>query len=301
MKVGLFPGQGVPVARVLQALPAGDATVESASKILCFDLRKRVEQVSRRTRGVMPTSLAQPAILTASVAAWRRYGGEGFDCFLGHSVGEYAALVAGDSISFDHALCVVQVRGDAMDRAARATDGGMAAILGLDVDQATDAAEGAGVAIANDNCPGQVVFAGDHDALVKAASLVRARGGRAVRLDVTGPFHTPHVASAAPSLRDVLDHVGIRSPRVPVISNVSTKPYRAPGEIRKLLIEQLTSQVRFREALERLWHSGVDEFHDFGPGEVVAGLAGRTFASLQPRVAENRSVPHDTPATASVG
>lgn len=294
MRVGLFPGQGIPVRTVLASLPKDHPTLRDASEILCLDLRKRVEQVARRERSVMPTVLAQPAIFTASVIGWQDHADEGFDCFLGHSVGEYAALVAGGAMSFEHALCVVQVRGEAMESAARGADGGMAALLGLELAEATEVAERSGVAIANDNCPGQTVLAGSHDGLVEAASLVRARGGRAVRLDVTGPFHTPQVASAAPLLRDALEHVNIRSPRVPVISNVSTLPYRAPGEIRSLLIEQLTSRVRFREALQRLWLSGVTESRDFGPGEVVGGLARRTFASLERSTSES-------PATASVG
>jgi [acyl-carrier-protein] S-malonyltransferase len=256
--------------------------VRTASEVLCFDLVKRVEQVARRERSVMPTSLAQPAIFTASVAAWHDLSTEHFDRFLGHSLGEYAALVASGSMAFEQALCVVQVRGDAMQKAALDANGGMAALLDLTLDQGEAIAEATGTTVANDNSPQQVVIAGDHDALVAAASLTRARGGRAVRLDVTGPFHTPQVGSAAPLLRDALDHIGIRSPRVPVISNVSAAAYRAPGEIRKLLIEQLTSRVRFREALETLWLEGVTGFHDFGPGKIVAGLASRTFDSLQP-------------------
>lgn len=289
MRVGLFPGQGVPVRTVLAALPAGHPTVEKASEVLCFDLRKRVEQVAKRERSVMPTSLAQPAIFTASVLAWQEQSHERFDCFLGHSVGEYAALVAGGAMSFEHALCVVQVRGEAMQKAALETNGGMAALIDLTLDEVETIAEATGTIVANDNSPQQVVLAGDHKALVDAASQTRARGGRAVRLDVTGPFHTPQVASAAPLLRDALEHILIRSPRVPVVSNVSAAAYRAPGEIRKLLIEQLTSRVRFREALEALWLKGTTDFHDFGPGKIVAGLASRTFDSLQPSTTANVS------------
>jgi len=281
MRLGLFPGQGVPVRKVLGALPADHPTVREASEILCYDLRKRVEQIARRERSVMPTALAQPAIFTASVLAWRDHPGEPFDAFLGHSVGEYAALVAGGSMSFDQALCVVQVRGEAMQRVALEADGGMVAVIDLGLADVEEIATRSGVMVANDNSPVQVVLAGDHQALVDAASLARAAGGRAVRLDVTGPFHTPQVAGAAPLLRDALEHINIRSPRVPVVSNVSAETYRAPGEIRKLLIEQLTSRVRFREAIEGLWRSGVTDHHDLGPGQIVAGLATRTFGALR--------------------
>lgn len=278
MRLGLFPGQGVPVRTVLAALPAGDPLVETASQVLCYDLSKKV---ARRERSIMPTSLAQPAIFTASLVSFYDSAIE-CDALLGHSVGEYAALVAGQSMSFEHALCVVQVRGDAMEKAAAKANGGMVAVLDLDFADVETIALEAGVVVANDNAPHQVVLAGGDEELVQAASLARARGGRAVRLDVTGPFHTPQVASAAPLLRAALDHISIRSPKLPVISNVSAKPYRAPGEIRKLLVEQLTSRVRFREALETLWLEGARDFHDFGPGRVVGRLAARTFEALQP-------------------
>lgn len=279
MRLGLFPGQGVPVRTVLAALPADDRLVATASEILCYDLRRKVEQVARRERSIMPTSLAQPAIFTASLVSWYDAPVE-CDVLLGHSLGEYAALVAGESMSFEQALCAVQVRGDAMQKVAAKLSGGMIAVLDLSFDEVDAIALDAGVSIANDNAPRQIVLAGDDGPLGEAASLARARGGRAVRLDVTGPFHTSQIAPSAPLLRDSLDHIGIRSPKLPVVSNVSAEAYRAPGEIRKLLVEQLTSPVRFREALEVLWRDGVRDAHDFGPGRVVAGLAARTFDGL---------------------
>lgn len=280
MKVGLFPGQGIPARAALAALRPESTVVREASEILCYDLRKRVAHVAGSPRSVMPTSLAQPAIFTASVAAWQERSDERLDFLLGHSVGEYAALVAGEAISFKHALCAVAVRGKAMETAARSAHGGMAALVDLSLVEAESIARASGSLIANDNSPTQVVLAGGDEALAEAASLARARGGRAVRLEVTGPFHTAGIASAAPALRAALDHIAIRLPRIPVVSNVSAAPYRAPGEIRKLLVEQLTTRVRFREALENLWQEGVDGFHDFGPGKVVAGLAARTFGAV---------------------
>lgn len=279
MRAGLFPGQGVPVRTVLEALPTDHSLVSTASEILCYDLRKRVEQVARLERSIMPAALAEPAIFTASLVS---FYDTAIDCevLLGHSLGEYAALVAGGSMSFEHALCVVQVRGDAMEKAASQANGGMVAVLDLDLGDVEAIAAQAGVLVANDNAPHQIVLAGGDDALVQAATLAREKGGRAVRLDVTGAFHTPEVAPASPALRDALDHVSIRSPKVPVISNVSAEAYRAPGEIRKLLVEQLTTRVRFREAIETLWRDGIRDVHDFGPGRVVGGLATRTLDSL---------------------
>jgi len=281
MRLGLFPGQGVPARAVLAALPAGDPTLQRASDLLGYDLRKRVEQVARRQKAVMPTSLAQPAIFTASLAAFASHSGETFDCYLGHSVGEYAALVAGAAMTFDHGLDVVKVRGEAMERASLAAAGGMVVILDLTLAEAEAVAEDAGVTVANDNSPRQIVLAGDHDRLAVAASSAVAKGGRAVRLDVAGPFHTARLAPATPSVRAALDQIEIRLPQVMVVSNVSASGYRAPGEIRELLTQQFTTRVRFREALEGLWRKGVTDFHDFGPGKVVAGLAARTFDALR--------------------
>jgi len=280
MKLGLFPGQGIPARTVLAALPEDDPTVAAANEILCYDLRRRVEAVAQRQRSVLPTSLAQPAIFTASLVSFNVLGGAGCGVLLGHSVGEYAALVAGGAISFEHGLCAVQVRGDVMHAIATRGVGGMVAILDLTIDECREIAQLSGAAVANDNSPVQVVLSGTDTSIARAAEAAKERGGRAVRLEVTGAFHTPAMIDAVPKLRDTLDHIPIRSPKLPVLSNVTARPYRAPGEIRKLLVEQLISPVRFREALTRLWRSGAREFHDFGPGRVVAGLASKTFAAL---------------------
>lgn len=282
MKVGLFPGQGIPARVVLAALPEADPLVARASEALGFDLRARVESVSRRQRSVLPTSLAQPAIFTASLISWNSQDG-GCDVLAGHSLGEYTALVAADALSFEHGLAVVQVRGQVMHSIASRSVGGMVALLDLAIDDYEDIARATGTVVANDNSPVQAVLAGSDDGIARAAVAARERGGRAVRLDVTGPFHTDAMAPAIPALRDVLDRVLIRSPKVPVVSNVTARPYRAPGEIRRLLLAQLVSRVRFREAMEHLWGHGVRDVVDFGPGRVVGGLATKTFDALGSR------------------
>lgn len=282
MKVGLFPGQGVPARVVLDALVPATEHVEQAGELLGYDLRARVKVAARRDTAPLPTRLAQPAIFVASVAAWSRAAQEGIgvDVYAGHSLGEYAALVAGGAISFAHGLCAVAVRGEAMQRESKRSPGGMVAVLGLDLELAEDVARRAGCVLANDNAPGQVVLSGDEAALTKASTEARRAGGRAVLLEVSGAFHSGAVASARAELRDALDHVEIRSPRVPVVSNLTARPYRAPGEIRRLLVDQIVDRVRWRQSLEWLWAEGVRSAHDFGPGQVVAGLATRTFRSL---------------------
>jgi [acyl-carrier-protein] S-malonyltransferase len=286
MKAALFPGQGVRPASVLEMLDPTDPTVRTATDVLGVDVRKQVEIGMRGQRKELPTLVAQPAIFVASVAAWRRAenAGERPTALAGHSLGEYAALVAGGAWSFEHALCVVQVRAAASHKACRAGEGGMAALQDLSLEQAEEIAVEAGVTVANDNAPGQVVVSGERAALDVCAALTARRGGRSVLLGVEGPFHTVAMAAAATKLHDALDHVLIRMPDVPVVSNVTARPYRAPGEIRKLLVEQMTGRVRFRESLQWLWSEGVRDFVDMGPGRIAAGLARRTVRVLEEAV-----------------
>ena len=282
MRVGLFPGQGISADVALEGLPERDPLIHEAREVLGYDLRKKVAIAARRAQASLPTSIAQPAIFLAGVIAWRsRAGGDGFDYLAGHSLGEYTALVAAESISFRDALGVVAVRGAAMQDASRENPGGMAAVLGLDLDLAQTIADKANVQVANDNAPGQVVLAGSDDGLAEAAGLVRSSGGRAVLLDVSGPFHTDAMAPAVPALRDALGRVELHPPRIAVVSNVTARPYGDVAEIRSLLADQVVTRSRFRESLEWLAGKGVDQFEDLGPGRVVAGLAQRTFSTLR--------------------
>jgi malonyl CoA-acyl carrier protein transacylase len=279
MKVGLFPGQGIDAPAIEQGLEGADELLAKAEKVLGFDLGASVRRLARNGKGVLPTTIAQPAIFIAGLASWNRAveEGLGISYLAGHSLGEYAALVASGAFSFKDGLRVLAIRAGAMQRAERRTSGGMIAVLRLDRDVVEDIAWDLDVDVANDNAPGQVVLSGPERGLADAAAAARAAGGRSVLLGVSGPFHSRHMVGAAAALEEALDKIVIRSPHIPVISNVSARPYRAPGEIRRLLIEQMTGRVRFREGMEWLWSQGVREFHDFGPGEVVGGLARRTF------------------------
>jgi [acyl-carrier-protein] S-malonyltransferase len=153
---------------------------------------------------------------------------------------------------------------------------------------AEDIARRAGVQIGNDNAPEQVVLSGSEEGLAKAAALVRSEGGRSVLLEVSGPFHTVAMSSAGPILRRALTAIDMRAPRVPVVSNVTARPHNAPDTMEELLVQQLSSRVRFRESLEWLHERGEREYFDFGPGRVVAGLAQRTFETIGDREASAR-------------
>ena len=278
MRAGLFPGQGIEAGSVLKALPGDHPRIRKGCDLLGFDLVFRVEQIARRARGTLPTSLAQPAIFLAGIIAFEHAveHGETFDFFAGHSLGEYTALVAAGSISFKHGLKLVAARGEAMQRAANGTPGGMAAALGLDLADVAEIAAAHDLTIANDNSPTQAVLTGDSARLAEAAQAIRAAGGRCVLLPIEGAFHSRAMLSAVDELADALVATEIRNPSIPVISNVTARPYRAPGEIRKLLVEQLTGRVRFRESLHYLEQRGVTEFQDLGPGDIVGRLARAT-------------------------
>lgn len=280
MKVGLFPGQGVAVRAVLEALPERDPSLDVADELLGYGLRAQVESYLRRSGSPLPTRFAQPAIFVASVISWEsRKSSNPCSFLIGHSLGEYAALVAGGAISFRQCLMVVRTRAEAMERASAGQQGGMAAVLGLTDREVLGVTDASGAAIANDNAPGQVVIAGSDQQLGHAAELTRSAGGRAVRLDVAAPFHTSAMEPAQNYLQDALFRVEFHQPRVPVISNVTARPYRAPGEIRQGLVSQLTSRVLFRQALDYVWSNGARTAIDLGPGDVVGALAARTFRS----------------------
>lgn len=282
MNAALFPGQGIDAGQVLAALDRDHPLTAAASELLGYDLVHRVEQISRQPRRVMPTSLGQPAIFVAGVTSFESalQRGETFDYLLGHSLGEYTALVAGRSISFRHGLALVAARGTAMQRAGARSAGGMAAVLGLDLERVEAIARSRQVTVANDNSPRQVVVSGDPHALTVLADQVRTEGGRCVLLPVEGAFHSTAMLPAADALSRALFTIEIRTPSIPVISNVSARPYRAPGEIRRLLETQLTGRVRFRECALYLLERGVDRFVDVGPGEVVGGIVRSIQRSL---------------------
>ena len=273
--MGLFPGQGLEPAVVLSALPEHHPLLKQAAQSLGFDLRRRVERITRHSQPLLPTDLAQPAIFVAGVIAFRdaEQRGGSFDFLVGHSLGEYTALVAVGAIPFSHGLRLVSARGAAMKKAAAQTDGGMAAVMGLPVEQVEALCAAVGATFANDNSPSQAVVSGSGTALDRAAPWVRSRGGRTVLLPIDGAYHSEAMTSAEASLAIALERTDVRSPKIPIVSNVTARPYRSPGEIRKLLLTQLTHKVRFRGSIEWLTERGATEFVDLGPGRVVGRLA----------------------------
>jgi len=277
----LFPGQGaqkVGMGRELaEQYPAARGVFEEANQVLGFDLAALCWEGPEDE--LKKTVHTQPALLTHSVAALRLLEAHGIrPAFAaGHSLGEYSALVAAGALGFADALRLVQRRGALMYQAGLDKPGAMAAILGLDlptVEAACRDAAALGVVVpANLNAPGQVVVSGEPAAVEAASVAARARGAkRAIRLEVSGAFHSPLMAPAAAGLAEALDGVTIHDARFPVVANVSAQPVARHDEIRAALKAQLLGAVRWEESTRRLLHEGVEAFIEVGTGTVLRGL-----------------------------
>lgn len=239
------------------------------------------------------TENAQPALMAASIAALRTVAersGRGLadlaGFVAGHSLGEYSALAAAGAISVADAARLLRLRGQSMQKAVPVGVGAMAALLGLDLDQARDVAARAttedGICTAaNDNAPGQVVVSGHKEAVERAIALAAELGAkRSILLPVSAPFHCPLMAPAAEAMRAALAEVEVKMPVVPVIANVTAAPVTDPAEIRRLLVEQVTGTVRWRESVLAMKALGVQELVELGAGKVLAGLAKRIDRDL---------------------
>jgi [acyl-carrier-protein] S-malonyltransferase len=233
------------------------------------------------------TENTQPALMAVSIAALRVLEASGIELgarvayVAGHSLGEYSALVAAGSLTLFDAARLLRIRGKAMQSAVPVGAGAMAALIGLDLAAASDvaaaAAKGGGVcATANDNAPGQVVVSGDRATVERAVELARAKGAkRAILLPVSAPFHCSLMAPAARAMEEALAGVKLLAPTVPLIANVVAAPVTDPEQIRRHLVAQVTSTVRWRESVAWLGHAGVGLFVEIGAGRVLSGLARR--------------------------
>jgi [acyl-carrier-protein] S-malonyltransferase len=238
------------------------------------------------------TENAQPAIMAASLAVFRVLEREGkFDLakhathVAGHSLGEYSALTAAGTFSVGDAARLLKARGRAMQRAVPVGQGAMAALLGAELDQAEEVSKEAAkseiCAVANDNAPGQVVISGSKAAIERAVEIAKAKGiKRAMMLNVAAPFHCPLMAPAAREMEDVLGSATIVPPRVPVVANVTAKPVSDPETIRKLLVQQITAVVRWRETVLSFPSLGIDTLVEVGAGKVLTPMAKRTPVEL---------------------
>jgi len=270
----VFPGQGSQAPDMREDVERYRPELLERAEREIPGLFERVEESTR---------FAQPAIYCAGLAGFSRLGGLEADCYAGHSLGEIGALVAAGALSEEDGLRLVALRGRLMDEAGRAdSGGGMLALLGeadgADSAPAAIAAEH-GLAVANDNAPGQVVLSGAGAALDQAALAAEAAGLRAMRLPVSGAFHSPAMASAAPEFESALEDTRFATPSVPVLSGVSAAPF--DHDVRRRLSESLTHPVRWREILLALHGRGVRRIVETGPGRVLSRLAKRSFDDVE--------------------
>jgi [acyl-carrier-protein] S-malonyltransferase len=239
--------------------------------LMCFEGESEALQLTENT---------QPAILTASVAAFEAFkeaGGPPPAIVAGHSLGEYSALVAAGSLSLTDAVRTVRLRGRYMQEAAPVGSGAMAAILGADLSivqrACTEAAQGEVCSAANINSPGQIVIAGAANAVDRAMVIVKELGAkRSVRLNVSAPFHCALKMPAQERLAADLERLEFRNPDVPLITNVDAMEISEGDQARDALVRQVSAPVRWQESIERLVARGIDTFIEVGPGKVLSGL-----------------------------
>lgn len=224
------------------------------------------------------TANAQPAILATSIAALRAAQAEGLladnPILLGHSLGEFSALVAGGALDFGDALRLVRKRGELMQAAD--ASGGMAAVLGLDADQVAKAIEGTGIVVANDNAPGQIVISGPLADLPRATDALKAAGAkRVIPLKVSGAFHSPAMKAVAPALAEAIRATPFKPLTYPVIANVDAQVHTNSNDFVTLLEKQVHSPVQWVASVRRAAGEGATTFIEFGAGNVLTGLVKR--------------------------
>jgi [acyl-carrier-protein] S-malonyltransferase len=278
----IFPGQGsqsVGMGKQLADLyPEVQAVFSAADEKLGFSLSSIIFEGPQDKLTL--TVNTQPALLTTSMAVFEKFKQSGIipDYVAGHSLGEYTALVASESISFEDAVYAVRKRGEFMEEAVPAGVGAMAAVLGMGAEQLEQVTnriseEGNPVQLANLNCPGQIVISGSARGVELASALAKEEGAkRVIPLEVSGPFHSSLMKPAAEQLKNVLNSISIQESKVPVMANVSATPMTEGDEIKEKLVEQLYSPVRWQQSIEKMIELGVETFIEIGPGKVLSGL-----------------------------
>ncbi|CAI2451269.1 Malonyl CoA-acyl carrier protein transacylase [Serratia liquefaciens] len=286
----VFPGQGSQSLGMLADLaaqyPIVEATFSEASSVLGYDLWQLVQQGPAEE--LNKTWQTQPALLAASVAifrVWQQQGGKMPAIMAGHSLGEYSALVCAGVLDFQAAIRLVELRGKLMQEAVPEGTGAMSAIIGLDnaaiAKACGESAQGQVVSPVNFNSPGQVVIAGNKEAVERAGAACKAAGAkRALPLPVSVPSHCALMKPAADKLAVALQDITFSAPQVPVVNNVDVRAESDPEAIRSALVRQLYSPVRWTESVEFMAAQGVTSLLEVGPGKVLTGLTKRIVDTL---------------------
>lgn len=289
-----FPGQGsqaVGMGKALaEAYPEARAVFEEVDAALGEPLSKTIWEGPEEDLTL--TANAQPALMAVSMAVMRVLEARGLKLsgtvsyVAGHSLGEYSALCAAGALSLADTARLLRLRGTAMQQAVPVGEGAMAALLGLELEQAGEvAAEAAADGVcqaANDNAPGQIVVSGSRPAVERAVEIAKEKGAkRAIMLPVSAPFHCALMAPAAEAMAAALAETRVSEPAVPLVANVTAGPITAPDDIRRCLVEQVTGNVRWRESVAWLAGQGVGTLYEIGAGKVLSGLARRIDRNLE--------------------
>jgi [acyl-carrier-protein] S-malonyltransferase len=292
----LFPGQGSQAVGMGKALAEAFVSARETFQEVDDALSRKLSRLMWEgpDGDLMLTENAQPAIMAASLAVIRVLQKEGgFDLarharlVAGHSLGEYSALCAAGAFTLPDTARLLKIRGAAMQAAVPVGVGAMTALIGADIETAEAvardaAAEGGICVVANDNAPGQVVLSGSKDAMDRVAEIAKAKGvKRAIPLSVSAPFHCPLMQPAADAMAEALAKVVIRPLAVPVLSNVTATETAEPETVRRLLVEQVTSRVRWRESILALKGLGVETSVEVGGNKVLTGMVKRIDKYLQ--------------------
>ena len=277
MKAYVFPGQGSQKPGMGQSLyneiVDSRALFKKANEILNFDITELMFEGT--SEDLLQTKVTQPAIFIHSVILALTTKSFNPDVCAGHSLGEFSALAASNSISFEDGLKLVSIRANAMQKACQNTEGTMAAILGLPdeiIESSCNDVDGI-VKPANYNCPGQLVISGEIKAVEKACEILKGKGARrALILPVSGAFHSELMSSAADELKKGIDETEFRKPDCPIYQNFTGKPEQDPSKIKINLLRQLTGAVLWNQSINKMIKDGVKEFYEVGPGNTLQGL-----------------------------
>jgi [acyl-carrier-protein] S-malonyltransferase len=277
MKAYVFPGQGSQKPGMGKSLyneiDDSRALFKKANKILNFDITKLMFEGT--SEDLLQTRVTQPAIFIHSVILALTAKSFNPDVCAGHSLGEFSALAASNSISFEDGLKLVSIRANAMQKACQNSEGTMAAILGLTdeiIESSCNDVDGI-VEPANYNCPGQLVISGEIKAVEKACEILKEKGAkRALILPVSGAFHSELMSSAVDELKKGIDETEFRKPDCPIYQNFTGKPEQDPSKIKINLLRQLTGAVLWNQSINKMIEDGVKEFYEVGPGNTLQGL-----------------------------
>ena len=291
MKAILFPGQGSQVVGMGSEFYNNFSSVKeifnSADEKLKFKLSKVILEGPEDQLKL--TQNTQPAILTVSYAIFKilkeefNYNFENTKYFAGHSLGEYSALLCAGSLSFEDALYLLFERGKSMQEAVPVGKGGMLAVLGSENEEIEDCIKkikSKGVCeIANDNAPGQIIVSGNIELIQELQNILKENKKKSIMLPVSAPFHCSLMNAAATNMKSKIENVNFTKPNYEIIANVTASPTNDPAEMKKLLVEQIYSKVRWRESILYMANQNITEYLEIGPGKVLTGLVKRILPS----------------------